>query len=88
MPLFASMRREVTVVLALVIVGVLLFILIHPYVDGLHSTTAKHRAHLLAILVSCLPSNPVPSSALRVFTACLLSDATPDMLALNCVRLC
>jgi len=41
------MRREVTVVLALAIVGVLLFILIHPFEDGLHSTTAKHRAHLL-----------------------------------------
>jgi hypothetical protein len=80
------MRREVTVVLALAVVGVLLFILIHPYVDGLHSTTAKHRALLPAILVSCLPSNPIPS--LKIFAAYFRSDATPDFLALNCVLLC
>jgi hypothetical protein len=82
------MRREVTVVLALAIVGVLLFVLIHPYVDGPHSTAAKHRLHLPAILVSCLPSNPLQFSTSRIFTVYFLSDATPDVLALNCVLLC
>jgi|KBSMisStandDraft_5_1062788.scaffolds.fasta_scaffold15027_2 hypothetical protein len=82
------MRREVTVVLALAIVGVLLFILVHPCVDGLHSTTAKHRIHVPAILVSCLSSNTILSSTLGVFAAYFLSDATPDVLALNCVLLC
>jgi len=82
------MRREVTVVVALAIVGVLLFILIHPYTDGAHSTAAKHRTHLPAILVRCLPSNPLLSSTSRIFTSYFPSDATPDLLALNCVLVC
>jgi hypothetical protein len=82
------MKREATVVMALAIIGILFVILVHPYVDGPHSTAAQHRTNLPAILVSFISWNPIVSSISGIPTIYCRNYETPDRLALNCVFLC
>jgi hypothetical protein len=82
------MRREATVVMALAIMGVLFVILVHPYVDGPHSTAVQHRTNLPAIMMSFISWNPIVSSISAIPTIYSHNYETPNRLALNCAFLC